>query len=69
MAIMRLWHGRVAIEKADEYEKFMISRATPDYGSVDILRPTESVLRLRRIILEQVVQFYNRWLQLMEIFI
>jgi hypothetical protein len=25
MAIMRLWHGRVAIEEADEYEKFMIS--------------------------------------------
>ncbi len=35
MAIMRLWHGKVAIEKADEYEKFMISRAAPDYGSVD----------------------------------
>jgi hypothetical protein len=29
MAIMRLWHGKVAIEKADEYEKFMISRAAP----------------------------------------
>jgi heme-degrading monooxygenase HmoA len=38
MAIMRLWHGRVAIEKADEYEKFMIARAAPDYGSVDGLR-------------------------------
>jgi hypothetical protein len=25
MAIMRLWHGKVAIEKAEEYEKFMIS--------------------------------------------
>ncbi len=59
----------VGIEKADEYEKFMISRAAPDYGSFDILKPTESVLRLHRIILEQVVQFYNRWLQLMEIFI
>ncbi len=35
MAIMRLWHGKVVIEKADEYEKFMISRAAPDYGSVD----------------------------------
>lgn len=34
MAIMRLWHGEVAIEKADEYEKFMIDRAAPDYGSV-----------------------------------
>ena len=35
MAIMRVWHGTVAIEKAEEYEKFMISRAAPDYGSVD----------------------------------
>ena len=35
MSIMRLWHGEVAIEKADEYEKFMIERAAPDYGSVD----------------------------------
>jgi len=35
LAIMRLWHGKVAIEKADEYEKFMIKKAAPDYGSVD----------------------------------
>lgn len=35
MNIMRLWHGEVAIEKADEYEKFMIERAAPDYSSVD----------------------------------
>ena len=35
MAIMRLWHGKVAIEKADEYENFMISKAAPDYSSVD----------------------------------
>ena len=34
MTIMRLWHGEVAIGKADEYEKFMIDRAAPDYGSV-----------------------------------
>lgn len=34
MAIMRLWHGKVAIEKADEYEKFMIKKAAPDYSSV-----------------------------------
>ena len=34
MAIMRLWHGEVAIEKADEYEQFMIEKAAPDYGSV-----------------------------------
>ncbi|MBN1832607.1 MAG: antibiotic biosynthesis monooxygenase [Deltaproteobacteria bacterium] len=35
MTIMRLWHGEVAIEKADEYEKFMIDRAAPDYGSIE----------------------------------
>lgn len=35
MAIMRLWHGEVAIDKAEEYEKFMIDRAAPDYASVD----------------------------------
>jgi heme-degrading monooxygenase HmoA len=34
MAIMRLWHGEVALEKADEYEKFMVERAAPDYASV-----------------------------------
>ena len=34
MAIMRLWHGEVAADKADEYEKFMIERAVPDYSSV-----------------------------------
>ena len=35
MSIMRLCHGEVPIEKADEYEKFMIERAAPDYGSVE----------------------------------
>ncbi len=35
MTIMRLWHGEVTIEKADEYEKFMIERAAPDYSSVE----------------------------------
>ncbi|MBO8174459.1 MAG: antibiotic biosynthesis monooxygenase [Thermococcus sp.] len=35
MAIMRLWHGKVSIEKADEYERFLIERAVPDYSSVD----------------------------------
>lgn len=32
---MRLWHGKVVIEKADEYEKFLITKAGPDYSSVD----------------------------------
>lgn len=35
MSIMRLWHGEVALEKADAYERFMVERAAPDYGSVD----------------------------------
>jgi len=35
LAIMRLWHGKVAVEKADEYEKFMVERAVPDYSSVE----------------------------------
>ena len=34
MTIMRLWHGEVSIEKADEYEKFMVERAAPDYSSM-----------------------------------
>lgn len=38
MAIMRLWHGKVAIEKADEYENFMIEKAAPDYSSVEGLQ-------------------------------
>ena len=32
---MRLWHGEVAIEKADDYQKFMVEKAAPDYGSVE----------------------------------
>ncbi len=35
MTIMRLWHGEVALDKADEYEQFMVDRAAPDYGSVE----------------------------------
>lgn len=37
MVIVRLWHGKVAIEKADEYERFLITKAIPDYCSVDCL--------------------------------
>ena len=32
---MRLWHGEVALERADDYQKFMVERAAPDYGSVE----------------------------------
>ncbi len=35
MTIMRVWHVEAAIKKADEYEKFMIEKAAPDYGSAD----------------------------------
>ncbi len=35
MTMMRLWHGEVAIDKADEYENFMIERVAPDYGAVE----------------------------------
>lgn len=34
MSIMRLWHGEVPIEKADDYEKFMVEKAAPDYSSI-----------------------------------
>jgi len=36
--IVRLWHGRTKISKADEYAKFMKERAAPDYGSIDGLK-------------------------------
>ncbi len=38
MPVVRLWHGRVPIERADEYEEFLVRRAVPDYSSVDGLR-------------------------------
>jgi heme-degrading monooxygenase HmoA len=40
LAIMRLWHGKVSLEKTDDYEKFMIERAAPDYGSINGLLKT-----------------------------
>ena len=33
--IVRLWHGKTSLPKADEYAEFMKERAAPDYGSVD----------------------------------
>ena len=36
--IIRLWHGRTNISKADEYAEFMKERAAPDYGSIDCLK-------------------------------
>lgn len=34
MSVMRTWQGRVSLEKADDYQKFMRERAVPDYSSV-----------------------------------
>ena len=33
--IVRLWHGRVPHGKAAAYREFLVSRAIPDYRSVD----------------------------------
>ncbi len=35
MPVMRIWHGRVPLQRADEYEGFLIERAAPDYASVE----------------------------------
>ncbi len=35
LPVMRIWHGRVPIDKADDYEKFLVKRAVPDYSSVE----------------------------------
>lgn len=40
MTYMRTWHGEVPVDKADAYERFMVERAAPDYGSVDGLLQT-----------------------------
>ncbi len=34
LPVMRIWHGRVPLTKADDYERFLIERAVPDYSSV-----------------------------------
>ncbi len=33
--IARIWHGKVPMEKSDEYEEFLIKKAAADYSSVD----------------------------------
>jgi len=35
MGFMRIWKGRVPRSLGDEYEKFLIERAVPDYSSVE----------------------------------
>lgn len=32
---MRIWHGRVPLDRADDYERFLVERAVPDYSSVE----------------------------------
>ncbi len=32
--IVRIWHGRTALSRADSYEQFLRARAIPDYRSV-----------------------------------
>jgi heme-degrading monooxygenase HmoA len=44
--IVRTWHGRTDAIKADEYRKFLIDRAIPDYQSITGNR---GVTILRRI--------------------
>ena len=44
--IARTWHGRTATGKADEYLKFLIERAIPDYQSI---AGNHGVTILRRI--------------------
>jgi heme-degrading monooxygenase HmoA len=33
--IVRLWHGRVAHERAEAYREFLVARAIPDYRGID----------------------------------
>jgi heme-degrading monooxygenase HmoA len=33
--IARLWHGRTPVEKSEDYLRFLIGRAIPDYKSVE----------------------------------
>jgi heme-degrading monooxygenase HmoA len=32
--IIRVWHGRTTVAKADDYERFLKETAYPDYGDV-----------------------------------
>ncbi|MEM9386879.1 MAG: antibiotic biosynthesis monooxygenase [Pseudomonadota bacterium] len=36
--IVRTWHGKVPIARADAYAEFLKQRAVPDYGAVPGLR-------------------------------
>jgi heme-degrading monooxygenase HmoA len=44
--IARAWHGMTAASKADEYLKFLIERAIPDYQAI---AGNHSVTILRRV--------------------
>jgi heme-degrading monooxygenase HmoA len=32
--IVRMWHGRTSLDKADAYAAFLVERAIPDYRSI-----------------------------------
>ena len=44
--IVRLWHGRTHIAKADAYAEFLKARAAPDYKSIDGLKKLYFLRRL-----------------------
>jgi heme-degrading monooxygenase HmoA len=33
--IVRVWHGRTSLQKADEYAAFLVRRAIPDYRAIE----------------------------------
>ena len=38
LGFVRIWHGITRRSVADEYERFLVERASPDYKSVPGLR-------------------------------
>jgi heme-degrading monooxygenase HmoA len=43
--IARLWHGKTNVDQGDEYEKFLLERAVPDYQSATGLRSLQFLRR------------------------
>ena len=43
--VVRIWHGRTALEDGDAYAAFLRERAIPDYNSVEGLRLVEVLRR------------------------
>ncbi len=57
--ILRIWHGRTARSRADEYARFLLARAVPDYRSV----PGNLEVRIARRDVGEVTHFLaiTRW--------